>query len=420
VIDHLSHWTHLEGNRAEQCVASVNGPRGRLSSDELTRVIVRLSAIGAGGRGAAARKVTSVLLRTCTSARTLEVPELGDGLELAFRDLPTQESFFVSSRIRSSLLASIGLAADALAGVRDEPDGPDAAFEGAAAPVEDIRPGARVVDTAEPRKVYPGRHGLSPRMERDGLPIYLRPQDVPDGWPQAVWRVGEVEGLRWRIRGGERAMLVADAFTILGPITTSQALGVGGASVEHVMAEIGSLSRDQVRGFGWSGARAFDHPVLDRHDPLSASQRRVCWTVVGAIEARAQEVDPDAGGEYYSGCYFVYRLDDARWLAAMNAAVLAVSTAVLSDRLTPEQVDLRTRPWRVLAGDLPADALPAMDDPGLSVSPSEALVKALVPRRERGLAGQLWPRVAFPIRHPIWTVSTIILRADRGLGRRPG
>jgi hypothetical protein len=383
------------------------------------------------------------------------VPELEDRLDLALRDLPTQESFFVSSRIRSSVLASVGLAADALAGVRDEPGGPDATFESAAAPVEEIRPGLRVVDTAEPRKVYPGRHGLSPKVERDGLPIYLRPQDVPDGWPQAVWRVGAVEGLRWRIRGGERAMLVADAFTVLGPLTASQALGVGGATVERVMAEIGSLSPDQVRAFGWSGARAFDHPVLDRHDPLSASQRRVSWTVVGALEARAQAVDPDAGGEYYSGCYFVYRLDDARWLAAMTAASLAVSTAVLSDRLTPEQADVRTRPWRVLTGDLPVEALPAMDDPRLSVAPSEAVVKALVPWRERGLAGRVWPRLAFPVRHPIWTVSMVALallaswiftaegaltafvvllllivafwlwfrllrlRADRGLGRRP-
>jgi len=330
-------------------------------------------------------------------------------VDLALRDLPTQETFFVSSRVRSSVLASIGLAANALAGVRDEPGGPDATFEGAAAPVEDLIPAERVVDGAEPRKVYPGRHGLSPRMERDGLPIYVRPQDVPDGWPQAVWRVGEVDGLRWRIRGGERSMLVADAYTVLGRITASHAIGVGGASVERVIGEIGSLSRDQVRAFGWSGEHAFDDPVLQRHDPLRASVGRVIWTAIGALETRAQEVDPDAGGEFYSGCYFVYRLDDARWLAAMNAAMLAVSTAVLSDRLTLEQADLRTRPWRVLTGDLPADTLPAADDSRLSVPPSTALVNALVPWRERGLAGRVWPRIAFPVRHPILTVSMIVL-----------
>ena len=303
----------------------------------------------------------------------------------------------------------MGLAANALAGVRNEPGGPDVTFAWAAAPVEDLVARARVVDRADPRKVYPGRFGLMPRMERAGLPVYARPQDVPDGWPQAVWRIGEVEGLRWSILSGKRSRLVADAFTVIGQITASQALGMGAAAVERVMREIESLGRDRVRAFGWSGVRVFDHPVLDRHDPLRSSQDRVIGTVIGAIEARAQAVDPHAGDDHYVGCSFVYRLDDARWRAATNAAVLAVSTAVLSDRLTPEQADLRTRPWRVLTGDLPADALPAMDDARLSVPPSKALVNGLLSWRERGLVGWVWPRLAFPVRHPILTISMIVL-----------
>lgn len=331
-------------------------------------------------------------------------------MDLSHRDLPAQETFFVSSRVRSSLLASIGLGVEAFAGVQEHPGRSlDDTFEWAAAPFEDLRSGVRVVDSSELTKRYPGRWGLRSTMERDGLPLYVRPQDVPDGWPQPVWRVGAVDGLRWRIRGGRRTMLVADAFTVVGSIAESNVLGSGTPSVDRVLTGIASLTREQVGDFGWSGARAIDHPVLDRHDPLRSVFGRVAWRIIGAIEARAQSVDPEAGGEFYSGCYFVYRLTNERWLGTLTAALLAATAPLLEERLTEDQMDLRIRPWQVLVGELPSTALPAIDDPRLSVPPSTDLERALVPWHERGLTGRVWARLAFPFRHPILTAAPVLL-----------
>ena len=335
-------------------------------------------------------------------------------MALAHRNLPTQRTFFVSGWEVARVLASASLAADALAGVHEKPFGPparlDPPFENIAALVEDLQPGVRVIDTSAPRKLYPGRWGLSPRLWRDGLHIDLRPEDVLDGWPKPVWRVGEVEGLRWHIVSGKQAWLVADAYTLLGPITKSESIGVGGEAVDAIHETISTLTPDRVHAFGWRGYAEFDHPALDRGDPLRLSLSRASVVIELDFEARAEKTDPDAGGEVLlMGDYPVYRLTDKQWLGAMAAAQLAARTQVLAERMTPEQVELRMRPWRVLIGEESADRLPEMTDPRLSVPPSADLIRTLVPWQERGLAGRVRPWVTFPYRHPIWTAIVIVL-----------
>ena len=324
-------------------------------------------------------------------------------MDLAHRDLPATETLFVSARVRSSLLASLGLPADALTGVRSEPGGPDVPLIEAAAPIEALRPGLRIVDTSERRKVYPGRHGLVPQVEREGLRLYLRPEDVPDGWPNPVWRVGNVEGLRWQIRGGQPNGLVADAFTVLGPIPAEMTLGSSGAVSAATLEAVGRLTTEQVRRFSFNVGHV-DDPALPTHDLLGRTAGRLTWLAILALEKRAEEIDPQAGGEFYRGCYFVYELTDPHWLSAMRALTLAIRTMALADRMTSKQIETRMRPWRILLGEYPAESLPLSDDANLSVPPSAELIRQLVPWQERGASGRVWRVVTFPVRHPMWAV----------------
>jgi len=69
---------------------------------------------------------------------------------------------------------------------------------------------------------------------------------------------------------------------------------------------------------------------------------------LGAVEQRAREVDNDAGGEYYSGCYFVYELTDPHWLTASSLATQAAEALAVPELFAKEGCVERIRPWREL------------------------------------------------------------------------
>ena len=249
-------------------------------------------------------------------------------------------TFWVTDRFVSSPLVDLEIGPDSLAGVRDAPD-----IEAMLPPVmPDVAIGMRVEDPSSPRKVYPD--GKTARMERLGISLYARPDDVHGNWREPIVSVGKVEGMRWVIRGSRASGLVCDAATVVGLTPGWRMFGPSGERVVRILAQIDRLTAAQVRSFSRSGWDPSESPTA--HPALERALGAARGTVVGLMESRAQVVDEEAGGEYYRGCYFVYELNHPQWLAALDAGLRAVTAEVLSETLDPSVTETLRAPWREL------------------------------------------------------------------------
>ena len=251
---------------------------------------------------------------------------------------------WISDRIAANAWLEMGITPNALDGVRDAPD-----LEAMLPRPASLEIGQRVVDTSKPEKRYPGKHGLVGHMERTGIRIYTSPNHVPEGWPKPIWQIGNAEGLRWVIRSGRPSYIVADAVTVIGQSPGWASFGPSGQRVVEVLEAIGRLTREQVMAYphtGWGEPRPA--PEIGRQE-----YRWFCRAASFAImlmEHRAQEVDPNAGGEYYRGCYMVYEIDEGHWLAALDAAGKAACAEAVGPALAGSDYARQTAPWRELLG----------------------------------------------------------------------
>ena len=138
--------------------------------------------------------------RWAQAAPFVPPPSRGKSSKHTPPSLSGRRDWYVSGRVEAdpfgAALASLGVtelnldglpAADVLQRLRPER--------------RELAPGQLVIDESAPRTVYPdGKHAVP---ERTGLAVYPSPEDVPDDWPNPIYRVGVVKGLRWVVRGGE-------------------------------------------------------------------------------------------------------------------------------------------------------------------------------------------------------------------------
>jgi hypothetical protein len=211
---------------------------------------------------------------------------------------------------------------------------------------QELKRGQRVVATSAASWVSPdGKHKI---LERNGLALYPRPEGVPEDWPNPIYRVGYVKGLRWVVRGGEPSWIVCDALTVVARIPSWRLFGRHGEDVAAVLEGIGRLQKAQVRRFPHEGRSDDPESIPPRGHLLFAPFSHAARQVIVAIEHRVREIDQEAGGEIIRGGHINWEITEPTWLAAMDAAGKAATAAVLRDRLTSDRYLRRTEAWREL------------------------------------------------------------------------
>jgi hypothetical protein len=253
-------------------------------------------------------------------------------------------NYFVSSRVAATPYAIMGLDQPGLLeGVVDAPD-----ISSVLGPLEPIAVGSRITDRSEPRRVYPGRVGIFPSMEREGLRFYAAPEVVMVGPGESMWQVTGLENTRWVVRGGKPAWFVCDAYTVVAEVPSWRMYGPHGRAVVAMLEGAAAVKPAGVRRLP-PGAQRLPGPEAKDIVPVVHRRRMSAMQAAyRAVETRAREVDDDAGGEFYSGCYFVYELTDPHWITASRLATQAAEAIAAPELFAEAELDERIRPWREL------------------------------------------------------------------------
>jgi hypothetical protein len=166
-------------------------------------------------------------------------------------------------------------------------------------------------------------------------------------WPAWVWEVTEVEGSRWVRRWGEW-LFEWDRVRVGRDVHAHSMFGPHGKRVAAVLSDIGMLTHEQV-------IATFPRRTTLEHEPTLEPDSRESWVAslaVISIESRAWALGDDAGGHFYSGCYFVYRLTHPAWIAAMLSARRAIIAEMRGRDWDPARYEAWTTGWRRLADRL--------------------------------------------------------------------
>ena len=211
-----------------------------------------------------------------------------------------------------------------------------------AAADRDDAPGRRIVDES--------RFGL-------GLGVANRPEVVGvSGWPQRLWRVSQMEGIRqspqdlsppWK----SATRFSAQALTLLDEVPISLAFGPNGEAVVAVLNEIGGLTSEQVA----RASQVDRYPVKDQlglSHPLWMAALDAYVLASSAVMARAEAIDRQAIGEVARFIDFPPepRLVDADWECAWRAAQAAAHALVHAHELSDDELAERLAPWRYITG----------------------------------------------------------------------
>ena len=179
----------------------------------------------------------------------------------------------------------------------------------------------------------------------------LHPDPVVAPYPSRIYAVRDIQGLRWeRLNGRGMWVMHYDEGVVTDELPAWLAFGPRGDEAGRVLEQVAALSSDQVRRLPVPNAlERFRIPTALLDDavghPLREAARRASSTAMAWTENRGWAIDPDAGGHFYSGCYFLYQLSDPHWLSAMGRAMNAAMVAVLgSDVPGPETARVR-REW---------------------------------------------------------------------------
>ena len=207
---------------------------------------------------------------------------------------------------------------------------------------------------ADPDHV-PGRRMVA--ETRFGLTVANRPEVVGvSGWPQRLWRVGEMEGIRQSPHdtsplAESETVFFAQALTLLDEVPISLAFGPNGEAVVAVLNEIGGLTREQVA----RASQVNRYPVIHQlglNHPLRIAAMNAYVRASSAVMARAAAIDPQSIGEVSRFIDFPpeRRIVDADWECAERAAEAAAYALVHAHELTDDELDERLVPWRRIAG----------------------------------------------------------------------
>jgi hypothetical protein len=178
--------------------------------------------------------------------------------------------------------------------------------------------------SAEPRETRHPALGWSLQTDPFGMP-----------YPSRVYAVRAIRGLRWeRYNGRGFWQLRFDEGVVAEELPAWLAFGPHGQHVAEILEQVAALTPERVRALPVPAENArlripvelVDDPV---DHPLRDAARRASSTAMVWTENRGWAVDPDAGGHYYSGCYFVYNLSEPHWLSAMGRAMNASILAAL-------------------------------------------------------------------------------------------
>lgn len=166
-----------------------------------------------------------------------------------------------------------------------------------------------------------------------GWSIAMAPFAMP--YPSRTYAVRDIRGLRWE-RFNERGFwqLKYDEGTVAGELPAWLAFGPNGERVAEILEQVATLAPGQVSALDVpAGLPRFRSPVALLDDPVGHpyrdAARRASSTAMVWTENRGWATDPNAGGHYYRGCYFVYNLSEPHWLSAMARAMNAAIVAAL-------------------------------------------------------------------------------------------
>jgi hypothetical protein len=174
-------------------------------------------------------------------------------------------------------------------------------------------------------------------------------------WRSWLWEVSDIEGLRWEPSGPPRDRNWQIAFdrVRLGPeLPAHQLLGPNGEAVAQVLDDILTLDPGRIM-------RLPVEPSLPRFlipgDSVDAGpdqpiERSALGVAAVWLEALGFTLGDEAGGHYYSGCYFAYLLSDPHWLAALGIVRRAVWATVQGPDWHDPRRDQWLADWHELLG----------------------------------------------------------------------
>lgn len=208
-----------------------------------------------------------------------------------------------------------------------------------------------------PRRARPSSFVVGQELRftqiRDTLTAQLLTDPVRSmhGWPVRIFRLAEVQGLRWE-RPHSSWELRWDSATLAEQLPDWRYFGPHGAEVAELLERILTLTDEQVRRLPVDpNAGKFEVPgrrVAIPDEPLHPV-RRAAFTAMLWLEDRGWQLGDEAGGHYYRGCYFSYNLSEPHWLAALGIVMDAAAAIGLGPALDPVERQRVLADWQRLS-----------------------------------------------------------------------